>query len=71
MRIASFLYCRLKRSQRAQSRWSDVASTTDNGERENDGDSGKEPEICDRVWQIIQMLMLRDQRLVQSNITDL
>jgi hypothetical protein len=25
-----------------------VASTTDNGKRENDGDSGKEPEICDR-----------------------
>ena len=58
----------VNRSQRAQSRWSDVASTTNNGKRENDGDSGKEPEICDRVWQIIvwqiiQMLMLRDQRL--------
>jgi|SRR5580704_7981802 hypothetical protein len=48
MRIASFLCCRLNRSQRAQSRWSDVASTTDDGKRENDGDSGKEPEICDR-----------------------
>jgi hypothetical protein len=40
-----------------------VASTTNNGKRENDGDSGKKPEICDRVWQIMQMLMLRDQRL--------
>jgi hypothetical protein len=46
-----------------------VASTTNNGKRENDGDSGKKLEICDRVWQIVQMLMLRDQR--QSNITDL
>ena len=63
MRIASFLCCRLDRSQRAQSRWSDVASATNNEKRENDGDSGKELEICDRVWQIIQMLMLRDQRL--------
>src|SRR6202011_4239846 len=70
MRIASFLCRRLNRSQRAQSRWSDVASTTNNGKRENDGDSGKELEICDRVWQIIQMLMLREARL-QSNITDL
>jgi hypothetical protein len=26
-----------------------VASTTNDGKRENDGDSGKEPEICDRV----------------------
>jgi hypothetical protein len=40
-----------------------VAFTTDNGKRENDGDSGKQPEICDRVWQILPMLMLRDQRL--------
>ena len=63
MRIASFLCCRLNRSQRAQSRWSDAASTTNNQKGENDGDSGKELEICDRVWQIIQMLMLRDQRL--------
>src|SRR5580693_3695236 len=63
MRIASFLCCRLtgRSGLNHLGRMWLLPQITESGE--NDGDSGKEPEICDRVWQITQMLVLRDQRL--------
>ena len=49
-----------------------MASTTNNGKRENDGDSGKEPEICDRgVADHPNADAAGSKARLQSNITDL